>query len=69
MAMKRAGIAVDAWKVPIFERHLSTAGYTYSIVAGELFATITVDGVVIESLAKVIVAANAEAARTRRTTS
>jgi hypothetical protein len=25
-----AGIVIDAWKLPIFDRHLSDAGYTYT---------------------------------------
>lgn len=27
--MIKAGIAVDDWKLPIFERHLTQAGYAY----------------------------------------
>ena len=25
----KAGIAIDKWKLPVFDRHLSEAGYTY----------------------------------------
>ena len=26
----KVGIAIDEWKLPIFERHLSQAGYAYT---------------------------------------
>lgn len=29
MAKHTAGIAMDEWKLPVFERHLTQAGYTY----------------------------------------
>ncbi len=28
--MPKAGIAIDAWKLPIYERHLTHAGYAYT---------------------------------------
>lgn len=59
--LKRVGIAVDAWKVPIFEQHLKKAGYTYSVIHGGPFTTITISGVAVEPLAKIITLANAEA--------
>jgi hypothetical protein len=66
--MKTAGIAIDAWKLPIFERHLKAGGYTW-INAGRLIAdtlllkvTVADDGQ--QRLAQVVLAANQEAART-----
>jgi len=35
--VKVAGIALDAWKLPIFEKHLKKAGYTWEN-KGELTA-------------------------------
>lgn len=65
----KAGIAIDDWKLPIFERHLAQSGYTWTtntgaLVKGTLFLTVdTPNG---EALLEVIKAANAEAARTKQ---
>lgn len=32
--MKKVGIAIEKWKLPIFSRHLKQAGYSYSDGAG-----------------------------------
>lgn len=38
--MKKAGIVVDDWKLPVFRRRLTAAGYTYTD-AGELTPNVT----------------------------
>lgn len=62
----RVAIAIDDWKLPIFERHLSQSGYAFkncgSLTPGALILSVeTTNG---DALAVVIKAANAEAART-----
>lgn len=61
----RIGIAIDGWKLKIFVRRLTNAGYSYSQSAGltkdMLFLTVTTDDK--DALLKVVVAANTEAAR------
>lgn len=37
----RAGIAIDAWKREIFERHLKRAGYSWTLAAGLTDETLT----------------------------
>lgn len=64
----KAGIAIDAWKLPIFERHLTGAGYSFTSGAGVTADTLmlyveTARGV--SELAVVVKAANDEAARSR----
>lgn len=58
----KAGIAIDDWKLPIFERHLS--GYVYEKGPGltddTLLLTVETDDM--KALEKVVRAANAEAA-------
>lgn len=62
----KAGIAIDDWKLPIFERHLAQSGYAFTN-AGRL-----TDGVLLlhvetansEALQEVVKAANTEAALT-----
>jgi hypothetical protein len=65
--MQTAGIVVDAWKLPIFERHLGQSGYAW-----ENKGAFTPDTLVLhvktenlEALAGVVKAANTEAAMTR----
>lgn len=62
----KAGIAIDDWKLPIFERHLKQSGYTFEnkgpLVAGTLILHVVTDNAV--ALQEVIKAANTEAART-----
>lgn len=61
----RAAIAIDDWKLPIFERHLSHAGFLYENGVGltpdtrHLYVT-TSD---LNTLEKVVRAANDEAAK------
>lgn len=67
--MIRAGIAIDTWKFPIFERHLSDAGFEYEQAPGAaddtLLLTVQIEAQQIASLAAVVLAANQEAARGR----
>ena len=62
----KAGIAIDEWKLPIFERHLSQAGYTHvkgrGLTPGTLILTVVTENVT--ALQDVVRAANNEAART-----
>lgn len=67
--MAKAGIAIDNWKLPIFERHLTRAGYTYKWTPGLTKDTgiITVElnrATEAASLHPIVKAANDEAART-----
>ena len=66
MAILKALIAIDDWKLPIFERHLSQAGYQYEqgavVTDDTLIMTVKTDN--IEALGVVVKAANTEAART-----
>lgn len=62
----RAAIVIEGWKLPIFERHLSQAGYALEISKGLITdnLVITVETDNFEALGNVVEAANAEAART-----
>lgn len=63
----KAGIAIDDWKLPIFERHLSQSGYAF-VNAGRLIAgtlLLTVETTNQEALMAVVKAANTEAAMTK----
>lgn len=63
---QRIGVAVDDWKVPIFERVLKQYGYEFSN-AGSITAGVVILRVETtnrEALQRVITEANAEAART-----
>lgn len=66
----KAGIAIDTWKQPIFERHLGQAGYAYKTGPGlttdTLFLTVETENV--EALGVVILAANTEADMTGKPT-
>lgn len=61
----KAGIAIDFWKLSIFEAHLKRAGYAYTVGPGITAYTklLTVDDM--SGLEKVIRAANAAAAKTK----
>lgn len=68
----KAGVGIDAWKLPIFERHLTAAGFTF-VNAGQLThdtLMLTVEHQQGESqrLAQTVLAANTEAARTGKPT-
>jgi len=64
-AMK-AGIVIDDWKLSIFERHLSQAGYSYDkctgITADTLILKVKTENV--KALEVVVRSANTEASRT-----
>lgn len=64
--MKQAGIAIDGWKLSIFDRHLTQAGYIYEKVPGftpdAIFLVVCTENVT--ALAGVVKAANDEAAQT-----
>ncbi len=63
---KKAAIAIDPWKLSIFERHLTQAGYTFTN-AGNISPEallLRVDTTNLEALGVVLEAANTEAART-----
>lgn len=64
---KVVGIGTDPWKVPIFERRLKAAGYTYTTnLLNRDITVLLVDAEDVQALAKVVVAANAEAAQAKR---
>lgn len=64
--MQKAGIVIDEWKLPIFERRFSQSGYAFEnvglLAAGTLL--LRVDTTNLEALAEVVKAANTEAAQT-----
>lgn len=64
--MQKAGIAIDDWKLPIFERHLKQAGYSFKnhglLTTGTLL--LRVDTINLVALGVVVKAANTEAAMT-----
>lgn len=64
----KVGIAIDDWKLPIFERHLSKAGYIYDkklgLTSDTLLLTVKTEDAA--TLEVVVRAANAEAATTRK---
>lgn len=63
---KRAAIVIDDWKLPIFERHLSQAGYAFENVGqffpGALALIIETENLI--ALSEVVKAAHDEARRT-----
>ncbi len=63
---KLAGIAIDEWKLSIFERHLTQAGYSFEncglLVDGALLLRVRTANLV--ALGEVVKAANTEAAQT-----
>ena len=64
--MQKAGIAIDEWKLPIFERRLKQAGYSFEnsglLTTGTLL--LRVDTTNLEALNEVLKTANTEAAQT-----
>jgi len=65
--MKTAGIAIDDWKLAIFERHLTQNGYTFSkgdgLTVGTLLLRVTTEN--LDALGVVCRAAEAEAQRSK----
>lgn len=66
--MAKACIAIDDWKLPIFERHFHRSGYAFKnagpLTDGTLL--LQVDTANLAALAEVVKAANTEAALTGR---
>lgn len=64
--MLKAGIAIDNWKFPIFERHLKQNGYEFKQSNGLTQCTMLLTVVTenLEALAEVVKSANEEAAKT-----
>lgn len=62
----KAAVAIDEWKLSIFEHHLSQAGYSFERVegglAGAVFLRVTTDNP--QALGEVVMAAEREAKRT-----
>jgi len=60
----KAGIAIDTWKLPVFDRHLSEAGYTYKkgpgLTKDTLFLQVKTDDA--KALETIVRAANEDAA-------
>lgn len=59
----RAGIVVDAWKLPIFKRHLDEAGFVF-VNNGEITTrvlTLTIETMDLDGLARVLKAAALDA--------
>jgi len=63
--MIRAGVFIDAWKLPIFKRHLSEAKYSFSEHPGLTPDTLQLHVMTnsVLDLKPIIEAANAEAQR------
>lgn len=64
--MTKVGIAIDPWKLPIFERHLTQSGYTFEN-AGLLHKDallLRVDTTNVDAISAILKAANTEAAHT-----
>lgn len=59
----KIGIAIDPWKLDIFERHLKEAGYTnYEVHEGDQITSIIVHADYAHKLQPIIEAAQREAA-------
>lgn len=62
----KAAIAIDDWKLSIFERHLKQSGYSFEqsgrLTPNTLLLTVVTDN--LEALAEVVKSANNEASRT-----
>jgi LysM repeat protein len=61
--MKKAAVAIDPYKLPVFEKHLKAAGYTYEVVKGKAFWVIQVQYEWAHLLKPIIEAANKEATK------
>lgn len=60
----KAGLAIDAWKLPIFERHLKRSGFAVESIAALMpeVLLLKIDTINPETLFEVLKAANNEAA-------
>lgn len=65
--MKKAGIVLDKWKLPIFKKTLDAEGYKYKQYPGPFHDSITlqVETDDIAKLTPIVENMNAEAARSR----
>ncbi len=63
--MKKAAIAIDAWKLPIFSRNLVAKGYHYTegpgLTKGTLLLYVETDN--LQALGQTVLACNQEAAK------
>ena len=66
MKIQKAAIAIDNWKLQIFERHLKNKGYVINTTNGLMkgVMVLSVETENLEALAHVVKAANTEAAKT-----
>lgn len=66
--MKKAGVVIDDWKLPIFKRHLDMAGFAYTEHPGITEGTLTlrVEYKWVGELKPIIKAANTECANAKR---
>ncbi len=66
--MKKTAIAIDHWKLQIFERHLRQSGYAFKQTQGLAKDTLTlkVETENLDALEQVVIAANTECAETKR---
>lgn len=65
----KAAIAIDDWKLPIFERHLKEAGYEFKTVPGLTPGTLLLQVITTRSfteLQPIVQAAQLEAARSKK---
>ena len=64
----KAGIVIDRWKLPIFTRRLKETGFAYEevgpLTADTLTLIVTTDNA--QALGQTVLAANKEAAQTRK---
>lgn len=60
--MKKAGVVIDDWKLPVFKKHLDAAGYSYTDQPGPITGTrvLTVQFEWVHKLKPVVDAANKE---------
>lgn len=67
--MNTAGVVIDEWKLPIFERHLAHGGFTFkncgALMADTLVLQVEVMDGYAQRLAQTVLAANTEAAKTK----
>lgn len=63
--MKTAGIVIDAYKLPVFQKHLNNAGFRFTQHAGPAPRTLTlkVECSMISDLKPIVEAANKEAGK------
>lgn len=61
----KAGITIDDWKLPIFEKHLKEGGFTYEVLPGltKDTKTLVVTYTTVGDLYKVAKAANNECSK------